>query len=255
MFDKPVVQYVVEEALGAGVSNVLIITGRGKRAIEDHFDKSPELEIFLEKTGKRELLEEIKRIGSLANIIYIRQKEQLGLGHAILQAKDFVGNDYFSVLLGDTITRPNCLKEMIEIHEKYGASVIALQKVPMEEVVRYGIVELGDHVKKDLFYIKDLVEKPKVEEAPSEYAIVGRYILSNEIFGILENVEPGYGGEIQLTDAIRDLINKEKVIGYIYQGRVYDIGNKLDWLKSTIEIALESEYCEKILDFLKTVVK
>jgi len=256
VFNKPVIQYVVEEALDANVSNILIITGRGKRAIEDHFDKSPELEIFLEKSGKKELLEEIRKISSLANIIYIRQKEQLGLGHAILQAKDFVGNAHFSVLLGDTITKPNCLKEMIEIHRKYKASVVALQEVPRKEVVKYGIVELGSQIGKNLFYIRDLVEKPKIDEAPSNYAIVGRYILSNKIFDILENIKPGYGGEIQLTDAIRDLIKEgEKVVGYIYHGRVYDIGNKLDWLKSTIEIALESEYSKEILNFLKGMVK
>ncbi|WP_457556146.1 UTP--glucose-1-phosphate uridylyltransferase GalU [Candidatus Pyrohabitans sp.] len=251
VFDKPVIQYVVEEALEAGIDNILIITGRGKRAIEDHFDRSPELEQFLEKAGKHEMLKEIRRISELANITYIRQKEALGLGHAVLQAREFVGNAYFAVLLGDVITSPPCIGEMLEIHRRFRASVIALQQVRREEVSKYGIAELGEALGDGVYELKDVVEKPSQEEAPSTLAITGRYILSSRIFEPLARGERGYGGEIQLTDAIRRLIQEgERVVGYIYPGRVFDIGNKLDWIKSTVLLSLESEFRQEIVDFL-----
>jgi|Deesub1362B_J571_1020462.scaffolds.fasta_scaffold06111_2 UTP--glucose-1-phosphate uridylyltransferase len=252
VFDKPVIQYVVEEALDAGIDNILIITGRGKRAIEDHFDRSPELEQFLEKAGKLAYLEEIRKISELANITYIRQKEALGLGHAVLQAKEFVGNAYFAVLLGDVITKPACIRDMLEVHKRYRASVIALQEVPKQEVSKYGIAELGKSLGDGVYELTDVVEKPSPEEAPSNLAITGRYILSSKIFTFLAKGERGYGGEIQLTDAIRRLIEDgERVIGYIYPGKVFDIGNKLDWIKSTIMLSLESEFREEIEKFLK----
>ncbi len=252
VLDKPVIQYVVEEALEAGIENILIITGRGKRAIEDHFDRSPELEQFLEKTGKHEMLEEIRRISELANITYIRQKEALGLGHAVLQAKEFVGNAYFAVLLGDVITSPPCIGEMLAVHKRFRASVIALQEVEKREISKYGIAELGSRLGDGVYELVDVVEKPSPEEAPSNLAITGRYILSSKIFTHLEKGERGYGGEIQLTDAIRRLIEEgERVVGYIYPGRVFDIGNKLDWIKSTIMLSLESELKEEIESFLK----
>ncbi|WP_456475138.1 UTP--glucose-1-phosphate uridylyltransferase GalU [Candidatus Pyrohabitans sp.] len=252
VFDKPVIQYVVEEALDAGIDNLLIITGRGKRAIEDHFDRSPELEQFLEKAGKQEYLEEIRKISELANITYIRQKEALGLGHAVLCAREFVGNAYFAVLLGDVITMPSCLKDMLELHKRYRASVIALQEVPRQEVSKYGIAQLGKSLGNGAYEIADVVEKPSMEEAPSNLAITGRYVLSSKVFTYLAQGERGYGGEIQLTDAIRRLIQEdERVVGYIYPGKVFDIGNKLDWIKSTITLCLESEFREEMERFLK----
>ncbi len=255
VFDKPTIQYVVEEVLNSGLKNILMVTGRGKRAIEDHFDRNPELEIFLEKSGKVDMLREIKRISELVDINYVRQKEALGLGHAVLQAKDFVGNSYFAVLLGDVITKPYCLSEILKLHEKYRASVIALQEVKSEDVVKYGVVKKGRELEDGGFIIEDLVEKPSIEEAPSNLAIVGRYILSSKIFDILERGEKGKGGEIQLTDAIKRLIESgEKVIGYKFSGKVYDIGNKTSWMKSSIEIALQSESGEELKDYLRKIL-
>lgn len=254
VFDKPTIQYVVEEALESGIDNLLMITGRGKRAIEDHFDRNPELEEFLKKSGKEDVLREVRDISELADIKYIRQKEPLGLGHAIYQARDFVGNGYFAVLLGDMITRPSCLEEMLKIHEKYRASVIALQEVDKEEVSKYGIVRLGRKVEEGAFVIEDLVEKPSPEEAPSNYAILGRYILSSRVFTPLSHGKTGAGGEIQLTDSIKEMIDSgERVIGYTFEGRVYDIGNKLSWIKSTLEIALQGEFEGELREYLESL--
>ena len=238
VYNKPVIQYVVEEAVEAGIENVLMITGKGKRAIEDHFDRALMLEMFLEKAGKIKELKEVKRTAELANIVFLRQKEPLGLGHAVLQAKEYVGNsDYFCVLLGDTIAL-GCIREMLRIHAKHKASVIAIQEVERSEVGKYGIVKLGDRINQDVYEITDLVEKPSIEKAPSNYAIVGRYILSSEIFDCLESISFGFGGELQLTDAIRELVGRgRRVLGYIYKGKVYDIGDIKGWLKANIEIA------------------
>ncbi len=255
LFDKPTIQYVVEEALTSGMSNILMITGRGKRAIEDHFDRNPELEIFLEKAGKLSALEEVRKISELADIKYIRQKEPLGLGHAVYQARDFVGNSYFAVLLGDVVTIPACMPELLKVHEKYKASVLALQRVSLEEVEKYGVVKPGKSLGEGLFLVEDLVEKPKKEEAPSEYAILGRYILSSKIFDILAKGEKGKGGEIQLTDAIKRLIESgERVIGYVYPGKVYDIGNKLSWIKSSIDVALKTEFRDELLEYMRNLL-
>ncbi len=255
VFDKPTIQYVVEEALGSSLKNILMVTGRGKRAIEDHFDRNPELEVYLEKAGKSDVLKEISRISELANINYVRQKEALGLGHAVLQAKDFVGNSYFAVLLGDVITRPSCLSKILKIHEKYRASVIALQEIEPQDVVKYGIVKKGRELENGTFIIEDLVEKPEAREAPSNLAIVGRYILSSRIFDILGKREKGKDGEIQLTDAIKRLIeSEEKVIGFNFSGKVYDIGNKSSWMKSSIELALESKSGNELREYLKEIL-
>ncbi len=254
VLDKPVIQYVVEEALDAGLENILIITGRGKRAIEDHFDRAPELEQFLQEAGKLVQLEEIRRISELANITYLRQKEALGLGHAVLQAREFVGNAYFAVLLGDVITMPSCMNEMLEIHKRYRASVIALQEVSEEETRKYGIAALGEKLDDKVYELADVVEKPEPQEAPSRLAITGRYILSSKIFRYLAEGQRGYGNEIQLTDAIRRLIQDgERVVGYIYPGRVFDIGNKLDWMKSNIIFSLEGDCGEEIEKFLESL--
>lgn len=252
VFDKPTIQYVVEEALGSDIKNMLMITGRGKRAIEDHFDRNPELENFLQSAGKGEILQKVREISELADIKYLRQKEPLGLGHAVLQAKDFVGNSYFAVLLGDVITSPPCLGKILRLHEKYRASVIALQEVEPGEVVKYGVVKTGREIEKGAYVVEDLVEKPSPEEAPSNLAIVGRYILSSRIFDSLEKGRLGKGGEVQLTDSIKELIDSgELVIGYRFSGRVHDIGNKVSWVKSTLDIALESEFGEEVRKYIE----
>jgi len=237
VFNKPTIQYVVEEAVASGIDDILIITGKGKRSIEDHFDRSFELEYFLKSCGKLDNLHEIEAISEMADIYYVRQKKQEGLGDAIRCAKKHVDGDAFAVLLGDTITRSNipCTKQLLNIYNKYESSTIAIEKVPDEKVERYGIIK-GNKKSENLYEIDDLVEKPKLRDAPSNLAITGRYILAPEIFDHLENVTPGFGGEIQLTDAMRSL---NKIYGHLFEGRIYDIGNTVEWLKSSIEIALE----------------
>ncbi len=207
VYDKPTIQYVVEEAVASGIDDILIITGKGKRSIEDHFDKSFELEYSLKKNGKHKLLEDIEKISELADIYYVRQKEQKGLGDAIYCAKKHVdGEEAFAVLLGDTITTSDipCTRKLIDIYEEYGSSVIAVEEVPREKVEMYGVIK-PKPIKDDLYIVEDLVEKPSQEEAPSNFAIIGRYILESEIFDHIENTPPGVGGEIQLTDAMRFL--------------------------------------------------
>lgn len=241
VYDKPTIQYVVKEAVDSGIDNILIITGRGKRAIEDHFDRSFELESNLMKEDKVDLIPELEAISNMADIHYIRQKEQRGLGDAVYCARKYVGNEAFAVLLGDTITinKKPCTKQLMEKYEEYGASIIAVEKVRREKIPSYGIVKATPL--NDVYKIEDLVEKPKIEEAPSNLGIIGRYILTPEIFKCIEKVEPGVGGEIQLTDAIRLLKDIQDVYAYEFVGKRYDIGTKLDWLKSTIEIALNSK--------------
>lgn len=241
--DKPAIQYIVEEAVQSGIEDILIITGRNKRAIEDHFDKSVELELTLEEKEDRELLDLVRNISSLANIHYIRQKEPKGLGHAIYCAKTFINNEPFAVLLGDDIvdskTKP-CLQQLIDIYNEYGASIIGVQEVPKADVSKYGIVS-GKMVDERLYKVNNLVEKPSIEDAPSNIAILGRYIIEPEIFEILEHTKPGAGGEIQLTDALKELSTKQDVYAYIFEGRRYDIGNKLGFLQATVEFALKRE--------------
>ncbi|APF26653.1 TPA: UTP--glucose-1-phosphate uridylyltransferase GalU [Clostridium botulinum] len=240
--DKPTIQYIIEEAVKSGIEQILIITGRNKRAIEDHFDKSVELEKELEEKGKAEMLSMVKDISNMAEIYYIRQKEPKGLGHAISCAKTFVGNEPFAVMLGDDVVYSDkpCLKQLIKCYNEYQTTIVGVQEVPEQDVHKYGIVK-GMFIEDRVYKIKDLVEKPPKEEAPSNMAILGRYIISPAIFDILENTKPGKGGEIQLTDALKTLINKEAMYAYNFQGRRYDVGDKLGFLQATVEYALRRE--------------
>nr|WP_326831092.1 UTP--glucose-1-phosphate uridylyltransferase GalU [Anaerosalibacter bizertensis] len=241
--DKPTIQYIVEEAIESGIEDILIITGRNKRAIEDHFDKSVELELELEEKNKKELLHLVKNISNMVNIHYIRQKEPKGLGHAIYCAKTFIGNEPFAVLLGDDVvdskTKP-CLKQLMDVYDKYKVTILGVQEVERNNVNKYGIVS-GRCVEEGLYKVKDLIEKPNIEEAPSNIAILGRYIITPDIFDILERTKPGSGGEIQLTDALRELAAKEDMYSYIFEGRRYDVGDKLGFLKATVEFALKRD--------------
>ncbi len=240
--DKPVIQYVVEEAIASGIKDVLIITGKGKRAIEDHFGKS-ELE--------NEFLDEIDKMMHNVNLLYTRQREPRGLGDAVYYAKSFVGNDAFALLLGDTITIPECTKELMRKYEEFKTSIIAVEKVPKEKISSYGIIN-GKEVEGDIYLIEDLVEKPSPEEAPSNLGILGRYVLTPAIFDAIERTSPGKGNEIQVTDALR--LVKERIYAYVYRGRRYDIGNKLDWLKSNIELSLADErFNNELENFLQTL--
>lgn len=251
--DKPTIQYIIEEAVASGIEEILIITGRNKKCIEDHFDKSIELEMELEKSGKEELLELVKDISSMVDIHYIRQKEPKGLGHAIHCAKTFVGNEPFAVLLGDDVVynEKPCLKQLMECYEEYKTSILGVQTVLEENVSKYGIVN-GIHIEDRVYKVKDLVEKPSVEEAPSNVAILGRYIITPQIFDILENTKPGKGGEIQLTDALKTLISQEAMYAYNFEGKRYDVGDKLGFLEATIEFALRREELKsEMLDYLE----
>jgi UTP--glucose-1-phosphate uridylyltransferase len=239
--DKPTIQYIIEEAVESGIEDILIVTGRGKRAIEDHFDKSLELEEMLAMKGKYDELEEIQQISNLADIHYIRQKEPKGLGHAIWCARKFIGNDPFAVLLGDDIVMSEtpCLKQLINEFEEKQSSIIGVQEVPDEDVSKYGVLDVDGPVDEGpLYKVKGLVEKPKLEDAPSNMAIMGRYVLTPEVLDILEKIEPGQGNEIQLTDALQELNEKQKVYGYSFDGRRYDIGNKYGFVQATVEFAL-----------------
>ncbi|WP_315071705.1 UTP--glucose-1-phosphate uridylyltransferase GalU [uncultured Clostridium sp.] len=252
--DKPTIQYIVEEAVASGIEEILIITGRNKKSIEDHFDKSIELELELEKSGKAELLELVRDISDMVDIHYIRQKEPRGLGHAIHCAKTFVGNEPFAVLLGDDVvdSETPCLKQLIDCYSEYKTTILGVQTVAKENVPKYGIVD-GIHIEDRVYKVKDLVEKPSVEEAPSDVAILGRYIITPEIFNILENTKPGKGGEIQLTDALKTLITKEAMYAYNFEGKRYDVGDKLGFLQATIEFALKKdELREDFINYLNT---
>ena len=253
VYDKPTIQYVIEESVSSGVDDILIVTGKGKRSIEDHFDRSFELEHHLKTKGKEDFLKEIEYISDLADIHFIRQKKQKGLGDAIYCAKKHVGDDPFVVMLGDTITKDKvpCTKQLIDIYEKYGKSVIALEEVPDEKVERYGIIG-GEEIEPNIYKIDKLIEKPPLRVAPSNLAIMGRYVLTPDIFDHIENVEPGYGGEIQLTDALSKL---DEIYGQVFTGESFDIGNRIDWLKSSLKIALYDENAkDEILDFIKNEI-
>ena len=240
--DKPTLQYIIEEAVNSGIEEILIITGRNKQSIEDHFDKSVELELELEKKGKHDLLREVRNISDMVNIHYIRQKEPKGLGHAIYCARSFIGNEPFAVLLGDDIVYAEkpCLEQMIEAYDEYKTSVLGVQEVAKEDVSKYGIVD-GKQLADRIYEVKGLVEKPNVDEAPSKVAILGRYIINPAIFEILEHTQPGKGGEIQLTDALKELANREAMYAYIFEGRRYDVGDKQGFLEATVEFALRRE--------------
>jgi len=254
--DKPTIQYIVEEAVESGIEDIIIVTGKGKRAIEDHFDNSFELEQNLLEKGKLELLNEVQKPSKMVDIHYIRQKEAKGLGHAIWCARKFIGNEPFAVLLGDDIVQAEkpCLRQMIEQYDRYKSSIIGVQRVSKEEVSRYGIVA-GKEIHERLYSINGLVEKPKVEEAPSDIAIMGRYILSSKIFNILESQKPGAGGEIQLTDAIAELNRFEAVYAYDFEGVRYDVGEKFGFIKTTIEMALQNPGLNKeLLEYLEDLL-
>ena len=243
LLDKPAIQYVVEEAVRAGLTDILIITGRGKRSIEDHFDRSIELEHFLESKGKFDELKQVREISDMATIHYIRQRDALGLGHAVSIAEEHVGEEPFVVLLGDDIiaeTNP-LLPEMLRIHERYGRSVLAAMQVSRDEISLYGSIE-PEFVEDDrLARVISVVEKPSPEEAPSTLAAIGRYVLTPEIFGVLKTLDPGVGGEIQLTDALNVLAQEQAVYAYVLEGGRFDVGNKLDSVKATVELAIDRE--------------
>lgn len=257
--DKPTIQYIVEEAIQSGIRDIIIISGRNKRAIEDHFDKSYELEEELNKKGAEDLLSAVKNISNLADIHYIRQKEPKGLGHAILCAKSFIGNEPFAVLLGDDVVDSSvpCLKQMISVYNEYKASILGVQHVPIADVSKYGIVSCKS-VEEKIFKVKDLVEKPDIESAPSDIAILGRYIITPDIFEHLESISPGKGGEIQLTDALKSLLKEEVMYAYEFEGKRFDVGNRMGFLEATVEFALQrddlktefSEYLKKIVQTL-----
>jgi UTP--glucose-1-phosphate uridylyltransferase len=242
LVDKPAIQYVVEEAVAAGITDILVITGRGKRSLEDHFDRSFELEYYLQEGGKLEELEEMRRIAEMADIHYVRQGEPKGLGHAVQVAAQHVGDLPFVVMLGDDIMHPSAgvLPGMLETFERYGRSVIALKEVPAEDISAYGCAAVRS-LEDNIVQVEDLVEKPAPGEAPSNLAVMGRYVFSPEIFDVLAHTKPGRGGEIQLTDAIKALTERQPVYGWTFRQGRFDVGNKLDYLQATVELALERE--------------
>lgn len=258
LVDKPIIQYGVEEALHSGIQNMIIVTGRGKSAIEDHFDVSFELEHTLESKGKKEMLAAVRSISDMIDVSYVRQKEALGLGHAVLRAKELVGNEPFAVVLADDVIDSDvpCLRQLLDVYEFYGASVLALMEVPKDQISNYGVVDAEpvphNGTKDRLFRIRNLIEKPKAEDAPSNLAIIGRYILTPEIFSSIEETGPGAIGEIQLTDGLRHLLRSRPIYGFRFDGQRYDAGDKLGFLKATVEFALKREDMGgKFRDYLK----
>ena len=255
--DKPTIQYIIEEAVASGIEDILIVTGRGKRAIEDHFDKSYELEDILKRNGDEELLSLVQDVSNLANVNYIRQKEPRGLGHAIHCARSFVDNEPFAVMLGDDIVESKvpCLKQMISIFDQYNTTILGVQHVPKKDVSKYGIIK-GSDIGERVYRVEDMIEKPDQDKAPSNVAILGRYIIMPEIFTYLEKATPGKGGEIQLTDALRALLSSNSVYAYDFVGKRYDVGNKLGFLEATIEFALKrNELKDEFSAYLKKTVK
>ncbi|SFD67370.1 UTP--glucose-1-phosphate uridylyltransferase [Lentibacillus persicus] len=255
--DKPTIQYIVEEAIESGIEDIIIVTGKGKRAIEDHFDHSFELEQNLLDKGKFALLSEVQKASKMVDIHYIRQKEPKGLGHAIWCARKFIGDEPFAVLLGDDIVHAEtpALKQLTDQYNRYNGSILGVQRVKEEEVSRYGIVG-GDHLANQLYQVNELIEKPGKEAAPSTLAILGRYILTPAIFDILSNQKPGTGNEIQLTDAIAELNRHEPVYAYNFSGKRYDVGEKMGFIQTTIELALERDDLRKdLLSYLAAVLE
>jgi UTP--glucose-1-phosphate uridylyltransferase len=251
--DKPTLQYIIEEAIESGIEEILIVTGRSKKSIEDHFDRSIELELELEKKGKTDMLKMVQDISNMVNIHYIRQKEPKGLGHAIYCAKSFIGNEPFAVLLGDDIVdaKTPCLKQLIDCYNEYQTTILGVQEVPDSEVNKYGIIN-AKPIEDNVYKIKDMIEKPNLNEAPSNIAILGRYILTPTIFDILETQQPGKGGEIQLTDALRTLVKSEALYAYIFEGKRYDVGDKLGFLEATVDYALKNpELKDKFIEIIK----
>jgi UTP--glucose-1-phosphate uridylyltransferase len=255
LVDKPLIQYVVEEAVASGIESVIIVTGRGKTAIEDHFDISFELEHLLRERGKEDLLQQVRAISEMANFSYVRQREALGLGHAVLQAKDLVGNEPFAVMLSDDIVDSEvpALKQMLDVYEKYDAPVIGTMQVKGEAISRFGVID-SEEVSDGVYKINGMVEKPPYDEAPSDLAIIGRYILTPDIFQEIENTTPGAGGEIQLTDAMRSLLKKRPFYAVRFQGTRHDAGDKLGFLIATVEYALQREdLAPEFVEYLKSV--
>jgi UTP--glucose-1-phosphate uridylyltransferase len=243
LVDKPLIQYGVEEVIHSGIQDIIIVTGRGKSSIEDHFDVSFELEHLLESKGKSELLSMVRSISDMIDISYVRQKEALGLGHAVLRAKELVGNQPFAVVLSDDViaSETPCIRQLLDVYEFYGASVVALMEVPRDQISAYGVVDaeaVSHNGNEQLYRIRNLVEKPKPEDAPSNLAIIGRYVLTPEIFSCVESIEPGSGGELQLTDALKHMLRNRPIYGFKFEGKRYDAGDKLGFLKATVEFAL-----------------
>jgi UTP--glucose-1-phosphate uridylyltransferase len=256
IIDTPTIQYVVEEAIESGIDDILIISGKGKRAIEDHFDRNPELELLLEDKEESALYNEIRRIGEMANIHYVRQKELNGLGDAISYARLHTGNEPFAVLLGDTIIDSviPVTQQIVDVYEQYRQTVIAVEEVPRDKVDRYGLIG-GNSIGNTIWSVEALVEKPAIEESPSNLAIAGRYILTPEIFKAIEKTAPGKNDEIQLTDAMRILLKRENIYAHKIEGKRYDIGNKMDYLKTTVEFGLKrKEFCDEFSLFLKELL-
>ena len=242
--DKPIIQYGVEEALHSGIQNIIIVTGRGKSAIEDHFDVSFELENLLETRAKKDLLAIVRNISDMINVAYIRQKEALGLGHAVLRALELVGQEPFAVVLADDVidAETPCLRQLLDVYNFFSAPVVAVMEVPRDSISSYGCIDAEpvthQNTRDRLFRIRDLVEKPKVSEAPSNLAIIGRYVITADIFDSLQTINPGSGGEIQLTDALKHLLRSRPIYAYRFDGTRYDAGDKLGFLKATVEYAL-----------------
>ncbi|MGL4308656.1 MAG: UTP--glucose-1-phosphate uridylyltransferase GalU [Cetobacterium sp.] len=258
--DKPSLQYIVEELVESGITDIVIVTGRNKDSIEDHFDYSYELEDTLANAGKTELLAKVDEISSMANIFYVRQNHPMGLGHAILKAKPFIGDEPFVIALGDDIVyNPGepVAKQLVDVYNKYGSSVIGVQEVPEKDVSKYGIVKPAKHLDEGTVEMEDFIEKPTMEEAPSRFACLGRYLLSSDIFKYLEETKPGKGGEIQLTDAILKMLqDNKKVVAHNFKGKRYDIGNKFGLLKANIEYGLRNEETkEELQKYLKEELK
>lgn len=251
--DKPTIQYIIEEAVEAGIQDIIIVTGRNKRSIEDHFDRSIELELELERGAKLEMLDMVKEISEMANIHYIRQKEPRGLGHAILAARHFIGDEPFAVLLGDdvVVSKQPCLGQMLDVFREYQTSILGVQTVAREVVDKYGIIA-GKQVDDRVYKVTDMVEKPSLEEAPSNVAVLGRYIITPEIFRFLETQDAGRGGEIQLTDALKRLAKEQAMYAYDFKGHQYDVGTKAGFIQANIEFALRTdELREEMKDYLK----
>ena len=256
--DKPTIQYIVEEAVASGIEDILIVTGRGKRAIEDHFDKSYELEHALASQGKEELLQEISDISSMVDIYYIRQKVPKGLGHAIWCARKFIGHEPFAVLLGDDIvvSDPPCLRQLLDVYDRLGRTVVGVRQVPDRDVTQYGIIspetETLPATEGRVMRIMEFIEKPAPHQAPSNYAIMGRYVLEPEIFPILENLSPGAGNEIQLTDALQLLNKRQDIYAYEFTGQRYDVGSKLGFVQATLDFALRNDMLrEEVIRYME----
>lgn len=250
--DKPAIQYIIEEAVASGIEDIIFITGRNKKALEDHFDRAMELEVFLEQKGRGDLAEVIRAISNLADINYVRQKEAKGLGHAILCARKVIGNEPFAIMLPDDIiaSQTPCLKQLMNIHQRCGGTVVAIQEVPPKDVSKFGIIN-GRLESDNSYVVDDLVEKPDQQQAPSNLAVIGRYIVSPRVLDLLERTKPGANGEIQLTDALRELCQQEKMLGYKFEGTRFDVGDKMGFLQANVRFALNNrEFADDFKEFL-----